>query len=515
MALIGRHCRDLGATVPFLVLVLGMMTTRPARAEIWDDEIPSDVAAALEAELEAVTPEPSEKSTAKLIEPTPIDEEPYAGEVIDPSYGNGMTDQSLNGFGTSTSLGPVGTMSVQGGFGGFGSRFFGSYGSGLLREVSAGIFGNQQQQVYNGGATLKLFEGESCALMTRGLFGVSDDSALGTRDFAFSSDTYLGFRLRSYGGGEHWFKVGGFVDDQDRYGKAGPMFAALFFSNEAFPVTIDAAVGFGYGDDIDLLPSSTNIVDVANRDYQLRVGTFLSPTWQVGMSSMIADWETGEDQRSWGIGAFTNLMMWQRTMLRLDFTAGDEGFRGFAMVSYLFGSTTSQAHACGECRVDGKQWMLSPINRDVALQIRSRNVPLADRLTVRAQVYVPPRQAIPTPNNNDHIVNPGETFELELYVDNTTVVTIPTIAVGQNPTVVGGTPQGISGEVFNNVAPGQTVQTNQSSDINVVVPQTAVNGDQIFVTFDLTIDGTTRRVTAGPIIVGSPATGNMQFVPVR
>jgi hypothetical protein len=230
---------------------------------------------------------------------------------------------------------------------------------------------------------------------------------------------------------------------------------------------------------------------------------------QVGLTTMIADWEGGTDNRSWSVGGFTNFFAFKRSFVRLDMSAGDEGFRGFVMLSYLLGPTPGSCASCGECRVDGKAWLLQPVNRDVALQLRSREISLVDRLAIQARVVTPPRQAIGTANGNG-IVESGETFELDIIATNTTVVNIVGVGIGQNPTTsgtAGSSTQGISGANFPNVAPGATVQTDQSTDINVDVANTAAPGSTVFVTCDVTADGQTRRVTFGPIIVGTTTNG--------
>jgi hypothetical protein len=487
-----------------------MTTTLPAETSTEvSSALAEEMAAAEKVSMAAPAKTIKPTNATKLIEPTSLQPSTFAGEVVDPSAGAMITEQGSSTAATSFQTGGLGSGSVFAGPGGFGGNLSGGSSGGLFQSVSSGIFSNPSQTVYNGGTTLKLLEGESWAFMTRGLFGIVDNYALSNTSFAYSIDSYFGTRVRSYGGGEHWIKFGAFVDDQDSFGKAGPMVGALLFANEAFPVTIDAAVGFGYGSDRDLLPQFRNVVDVADRDYQVRVGTFLSPTAQVGLTTMIADWEGGTDNRSWSVGAFTNFLVFNRTFVRLDMSAGDEGVRGFAMLSYLFGPAPMRGQSCGECRVDGKSWMLQPVNRDVALQLRSRTINLVDRLAVQARVISPPRQAL-GPSDGSGIVKAGQTFELDIIATNTTVVNIVSVDLGQNPTTsgtAGASTQGISGGSFANVAPGATVQTDQSSDINVDVSPAAAPGSTIFITCDVSAEGQTRRVTFGPIIVGTTSNG--------
>ncbi|MBX9653942.1 hypothetical protein K2Y11_10040 [bacterium] len=493
------------------VMVLGVgWTLASVKADnllIWEGNGDTTLPTVMQSELEAVPAEsqPQQKTSNSIVEPTPVDDQNFAGEIVDPSSSIGAISQQ---GGQQIGLGSLGNMSVYGGGGGVGARLFGNYGTGFIRDVSAGVFGNPNQTVYNGGTTLKLFETDGAVLMTRGLFGVVNDSYLGQSNFTYSVDSYASLRLRSYGGAEHWLKFGGFVDDQNHFGKAGPMFGALLFANERFPVTFDGAVGFGYGSPIDQFPATTNVISVAARDYQLRVGTYLAPRLQVGMSSMIADWGSGPDNRNWGLGAFTNFYLFNRTMVRLDFTSGDAGFRGYAMLSYLFGPGPS-VQTDGLCRVDGKDWAMQPVNRDVAVQLKERNVPFADRLNVTATVISPPRQALCTGNPNG-IVEAGECFELNLAVQNPTTVAVSNVSVGQSPSTsgsAGASPQGISGATFPNLPAGGTVQTDQLTDININVPGSAASGSTIFVTFDLTVDNVTRRMTVGPIVVGQTTTG--------
>ena len=499
--------RLLGPAIMVVAVGWSLSTVQADELLNWDGSVDSTLPTVLQSELDAIEEEvPTEtKPGSAIVEPTPVDQRTYAGEVLDPSASMGaMAQQGSQQF----NLGGLGNASIYGGNGGAGARVFGTYGSNFIRDITAGVFGNPNQTVYNGGTTLRLYETESSAFMTRGLFGVVNDTTLGQSSFTFSIDSYASLRLRSYGGGEHWLKLGGFIDEQNHFGKAGPMFAALLFANERFPLTVDAAVGFGYGSPIDQFPQTTNIVSVAARDYQLRVGTFLAPKLQVGLSSMLADWGSGPDNRNWGLGAFTNFYLFNRSLVRLDFTSGDAGFRGYAMFSYLFGpgpSTTLD----GECRVDGKAWAMQPINRDVTVQLKETNVPFAERLNVTATVIAPARQA-PCPGGVNNIVEAGTCFELNLAVQNPTSVSVSNVAVGQSPSTsgsAGAMPQGISGTVFPTIAAGGTAQTDQLTDINITVPASAAAGSTIFCTFDLTVDNVTRRMTVGPIIVGQTGTG--------
>jgi hypothetical protein len=504
-----------------VVMVMTPALMHAADRTIWIQSEPdaistidrTEVSSVLADEISSAAPAvPTASKSTRLVEPTSLQPQTFAGEVVDPTAGASMMQQGSNTAATSIQAGGLGSGSVFAGPQGFGGNLT-TQSSGLFNSVSSGIFSNPSQTVYNGGTTLKLLEGESWAFMTRGLFGFVDNYAISDTSFTYSIDSYFGTRVRSYGGGEHWVKFGGFVDDQNQFGKAGPMVGALLFANEAFPVTVDAAVGFGYGNPIDRLPSFRETVDVANRDYQIRVGTFLSPTMQVGITTMIADFTGPGDNRSWSVGGFTNFLVFNRTFVRLDMSAGDEGLRGFALLSYLFGPSPMRNQSCGdcrgECRVDGKSWLLQPVNRDVALQLRTREFNVVDRLAVQARVVSPPRQAIGIADGSG-IVKSGQTFELDIIATNTTSVNIVSVGIGQNPTTsgtAGSSTQGISGGNFANVPPGATVQTDQSSDINVDVSAGAAPGSTIFITCDVTAEGKTRRVTFGPIIVGTTTNG--------
>jgi hypothetical protein len=152
---------------------------------------------------------------------------------------------------------------------------------------------------------------------------------------------------------------------------------------------------------------------------------------------------------------------------------------------------------------------MQPIIRDIALQTRSRNVELVDRLIIEGIVDTTPDQAIGN-SDGDDIVEAGETFELDLRVTNGTAISITNVSVGQNPAATGtagATTQGVSGDTFPTIGSGQSAITTDGTDINVIVPGGVPDNSTIFITFDATVAGVTRRLTVGPILVNSTRSG--------
>lgn len=382
---------------------------------------------------------------------------------------------------------------------------------GFVRELNAGVSANEGQFLYNGGLTLAILEREGFGIGGRLLFGGADYEDLDDRQFSYSGDLFTGFRmLTRYG--EHWIKGGIFYDWQDHFYKSGPAFAGLFFANEAHPMTLDVALGFGGGDDISFAPVRQEILEVADRDLQVRAGIFLNSAVQVGFSGNFVEFDSPiEYHQEWGVGGFTNLML-GNIRLNLDLTVGEGGVRGFANAAWVFGGP---GYAPGRCMVDGQAWLMQPVNRDVALRVRTKGIPPVDGAVgniglVTGTIIFPPRLAQGGDVNNNGVIDPGDTFELDLRVTNTSTITATNVSVGQNPTIIGSAANlelDITGENFGDIPPGESRQTDQFSDLNIRVSPTAVAGQTFFVEFDLSADGQTSRVRLGPFVVGGIANG--------
>lgn len=388
---------------------------------------------------------------------------------------------------------------------------------GFLRELNANASVNQEQFVYHGGLTIAFLERDGFGIGGRMLFGGADYDDLDDRQFSYSGDLYGGFRmLTKYG--EHWFKGGVFYDWQDHFYKSGPAFAGLFFANEAHPLTLDVALAFGGGRDISFAPERVAILEVADRDYQLRTGIFLNSGLQLGFSGNYVQFDSVEEYRSyWGVGGFANVML-GNIRLNLDMTVGEGGFRGFANAAWVFGGAALHAGPVG---IDGQAWLMQPVNRDVALRVRTKGIPTSGVVgnigIITGTVFFPPRLAMGGDINMNGVIDPGDTFEVNVTVTNTAVITATNVSVGQNPTIIGSgatLENTLSGTAFGDIPPGESRSTDQFSDFDIRVNPGATPGQSFFVEFDLTADGQTSRVRLGPFTVGNISNGQTYSVTV-
>lgn len=388
----------------------------------------------------------------------------------------------------------------------FGTQVMHRSPGGIIRSFEVGTYANDDQMVISAGGTTALFERDGFGIGARGLVNGADygDRTRLNQAFGASGDLFMGKRCYDYFGNEHWFKVGGFIDSyygDEQYGKYGPTFSAIFFANERPALTFDFALGFGYGDDRSLLPIAPEVLSVADRDYQVRIGGFVNPCLQLGVSGNVYEWTDGHETE-YGAGPFANMMLgnWR---LGLDFSTGQGGARGFANVAYLFGPKipTGTLAATGVPGVNGQAWLFQPTQRDITVRLGSRRAANINGITlVTAQVFQPPRLS-----NN-------ATFELDLRVTNQTNQTIQNVSFGQNAVVTGtagATIQGLAGTTVNAVGPGETATTNQITDLNIVVPPNAAAGQTIIVEFDVTANGQTRRVRLAPLVVGGINNGQI------
>ena len=105
-------------------------------------------------------------------------------------------------------------------------------------------------------------------------------------------------------------------------------------------------------------------------------------------------------------------------------------------------------------------------------------------------------------SDNDGNGNPFDTFQLRITFTNGPT-TATGVRFGQSFTTTGPAfKAGATGVVAGTVAPHQVVSTSGSSNAFMILSYGATVGDQIFVEFDVTADGQTKRYRAGPFIVG-------------
>ena len=440
--------------------------------------------------------------------PVPVASGAFGGPV-NASLIPGMSDPQSSSPRLSTSL-AVNEHSSVGVYGSadpatpvFGCAYSMNDNEGFLRQASFGVSNFEGNGAYYGGLTGVIHEGDQSAIATRVLLGGSYFDGLNDR-IHVSTDLYAGHRLAD---SDNWIKYGAFVDIEEDLGKFGPALGLLLNSTSKHPLTVDFALGFGLGDDVT--EDQQTFYRAADYDAQLRLGTFLTRSIQTGVTVDYASWNDARyGDEELGVGGFCNLYL-NQVQVQLDVTGSSEGARGFVNLVYHFGSpANSVARAY---KVNGHDWLLRPINRDPGVRVRRRNDGGGGvgNISSVACIVRFPGQDTTGDNNNNQVVDPDEGFEIDFQFTNTSTQTATNVSFGQNTTVQGpGIQAGGVGGTFGDLLPGQTARTNTQTDACIEVNATAVAGDQIFVEFDVTADGQTRRFRCGPFIVGQIRDGD-------
>ena len=118
---------------------------------------------------------------------------------------------------------------------------------------------------------------------------------------------------------------------------------------------------------------------------------------------------------------------------------------------------------------------------------------------VETQVAFPRTNGID--NNGNGFADPGDTFELDIVftagASGASDITFSNLAV-----TLPGDSVGIFGATIPTLAAGEEFRTDPFGDACIQIFSFAVPGDEIFIEFDVTADGTTTRFETGPFIVG-------------
>ncbi len=285
---------------------------------------------------------------------------------------NGTQEQgALRNVSFSHAVGDLGTMSV------FGSPDPTSLGGGAsfslsptsllyVRDLQAGVYTNPGQTVVNAGTTFSVFSNDHMAVGGRALLGANLNKNLQDQ-MHFSGDAFGALCLP----GETWLKGGFLYDTQNDFYKFGPTFGAVIMADARHPITVDFAYGMGRGQD-RLNQAKTGILAVAKDDVQLRVGTYLSPMMQAGLSGNWARWDQPGFQNGSGIGGFTRISIADLD-ITVDVTNGNLGTRGFVNVAYVFGGP--QRRDWRNRNTSGfadrpQDWLTRPVMRDSSLRVQ-------------------------------------------------------------------------------------------------------------------------------------------------
>lgn len=118
-------------------------------------------------------------------------------------------------------------------------------------------------------------------------------------------------------------------------------------------------------------------------------------------------------------------------------------------------------------------------------------------------------------SNGDRIADPNDIFELDmLFTAGSEDVAL--VRLGANFRTIGPANQaGFVGETFRNVGAGETVRTDRVSDACMEIDPSAQPGDEIYIEFDVNVDGEISTFRAGPFVVGQVVGGQTNIaVPV-
>jgi hypothetical protein len=251
-----------------------------------------------------------------------------------------------------------------------------------VRDFQFGAYSSESQTVLNAGGTLAFTYEDQHALAGRALLGgafggLSDDA------FHFSGDLFAATQTELFG--DHWVKAGILYDQQDQFSKVGPEIGLLLFARSPRPLSVDFVYGIGQGDPY-FNNAGTTLTAAANDDVQLRVGTFLGPYIQLGMTGTYYSWDDERFQDVGGFGGFATLNL-DYFQMTFDLTHDDLGTRGFANIALTTGawSTRNRERNRKDAPVvHPRDWLTRPVIRDVSLRMQTASTTAAERAAASA-----------------------------------------------------------------------------------------------------------------------------------
>ncbi len=152
---------------------------------------------------------------------------------------------------------------------------------------------------------------------------------------------------------------------------------------------------------------------------------------------------------------------------------------------------------------------LDRVERNFVIQVEhppvKKQAPLVGRLAnVQLVVRFPGENPVTTDNNGNGFVDPGEDFELDVLMTNSTSET--STGIRYENAVMSGDPNRIrinTEAYLPDAPPGGTTRTDNDTDMDPSFYVTDTPGTELFVTLDFTADGQTRTLTFGPFVVGA------------
>jgi hypothetical protein len=251
---------------------------------------------------------------------------------------------------------------------GIGPRLDSSYT--FFREWEVGYYGSEHQHVT--AAAISWLPIQTPCWVVGARTGLSWNFNTGVADDMIGATTDLFWGTRF---GHTYFKIGYFCDWTSDFRKHGIESSILTKLGPLGNVTFDGAFGFGAGDDIfESRHPLTNLArrtEIARDDFQIRVGKFLSPYFQTGLSGAWTNFATSENEFSGGL--FANWFV-GRTTLSVDLTGGTSGLRGYLVCGFNWGGGANiDAHPIDpyfDNPIDTTSWVTRATRRDITMKLR-------------------------------------------------------------------------------------------------------------------------------------------------
>jgi hypothetical protein len=240
---------------------------------------------------------------------------------------------------------------------------------GVLRDFETASYFSEHQQSNLFGVTILPFQTPCTIVGVRVMGGYADNLSMTDDSGIYSIDGFFGTRYKRL-----YAKVGGFIDDYDRFTKAGITYGAMTELPIFGLITLDTAFGLrGKEDEFRRdVPGTENFrarrIEQSNEDIQIRVGRFWNECVQTGFTYNYYSFDFVEDE--WGAGCFANLFL-GRYRLGLDLTGGEEGLRGYLKFAVNWGAHPQQRPR--DCRVMGGDtvgWVTRVVDRDQSIRMR-------------------------------------------------------------------------------------------------------------------------------------------------
>lgn len=245
-----------------------------------------------------------------------------------------------------------------------------------LKSFEVGGYGNYSGVTFSAGGVFSLYEWPLGVVATRALItGTARPDS--NSDIGVSLDMWLGHRVQVHGA-EHFFKFGGFYDQQETLRRYGVATAGILFADRAkMPPVFDIAIGMGDGQ----AHISDGFREAADVDVQMRFGFLVHQHFQAGVSLNAYHWDNPVFEESiWSTGGYISLAMSESVRLNADFQATKHDVQGFLNVVWHPSAIARLRHHGPSRNVSSSAaldtyhaWLSQPVLRDIGIRTGRRN----------------------------------------------------------------------------------------------------------------------------------------------